>query len=113
MLYGPAYGAEFLLAKTEDITREVRAEEDDWVAGVEWGVARGATVVSSSLAYSDWYTPTHPHAHSASHAPSRSPYSRHVSALPPTFRLSLRVAVPASRCGGVVTHSPLGISSLT
>jgi subtilisin family serine protease len=55
-LYGPAYGASFLLAKTEDITQEVPVEEDWWTEGIEWAEAKGADVASSSLAYDDWYT---------------------------------------------------------
>jgi subtilisin family serine protease len=50
-LIGPAYGASFLLAKTEDIRSETRVEEDNWVAGMEWADALGADVISSSLAY--------------------------------------------------------------
>ena len=53
---GVAFDAEFLLAKTEDVTQEVQQEEDDYVAGLEWGEALGADVVTSSLAYLDWYT---------------------------------------------------------
>ncbi len=55
-LIGPAYNAEFLLAKTEDVTQEVQIEEDNYVAGLEWGEALGADVVSTSLGYLDWYT---------------------------------------------------------
>ncbi len=55
-LYGPAYGAYFILAKTEDISMEVPIEEDNWVAGIEWADSIGADVVSSSLGYIDWYT---------------------------------------------------------
>ena len=54
-LYGPAYGASFLLAKTEDISSETPIEEDNWVAGMEWGDSLGAEVISSSLGYFDWY----------------------------------------------------------
>jgi subtilisin family serine protease len=54
-LYGPAYGADFILAKTEDIRSETQVEEDNWMAAVEWADSIGADVISSSLAYSDWY----------------------------------------------------------
>ncbi|MFQ6610118.1 MAG: S8 family serine peptidase, partial [Fidelibacterota bacterium] len=55
-LYGPAYNAQFLLAKTEDVSQEVPVEEDWYVAGLEWGESLGADVASSSLGYIDWYT---------------------------------------------------------
>lgn len=55
-LYGLAYGAYFILAKTEDISSEQPIEEDNWVAGMEWADSIGADVISSSLAYIDWYT---------------------------------------------------------
>jgi len=55
-LYGPAYNAQFLLAKTEDVSQEVPIEEDWYVAGLEWGESLGADVASSSLGYIDWYT---------------------------------------------------------
>jgi serine protease AprX len=55
-LYGSAYGASFLLAKTEDISSEEPIEEDNWVVGMEWADSLGAEVISSSLGYSDWYT---------------------------------------------------------
>ncbi len=53
--YGPAYGADFVLAKTEDIRSETPVEEDNWVAAVEWVDSLGADVISSSLTYTDWY----------------------------------------------------------
>jgi len=55
-LYGPAYGAYFILAKTEDISMEQPVEEDNWMAGMEWADSIGADVISSSLSYIDWYT---------------------------------------------------------
>ena len=55
---GGAYDASFLLAKTEDTTREVQAEEDDWVAGLQWLEQNGADVVTSSLGYINWYSPS-------------------------------------------------------
>jgi subtilisin family serine protease len=54
-LIGVAFDAEFLLAKTEDVTQEVQQEEDNYVAGLEWGEANGADVVTTSLGYLDWY----------------------------------------------------------
>ena len=53
---GVAFDAEFLLAKTEDVSQEIQLEEDNYVAGLEWGEANGADVVSTSLGYLDWYT---------------------------------------------------------
>ncbi len=55
-LVGPAYGADFILAKTEDVTGETPIEEDYWVEGIEWADSLGVDVASSSLCYSDWYT---------------------------------------------------------
>jgi|GEM_PF-380306 len=55
-LIGPAYGASFLLAKTEDMRSETPVEEDNWVAALEWADSLGADVTSTSLGYSDWYT---------------------------------------------------------
>lgn len=55
-LIGPAYGAQFALAKTEVVASETKIEEDHWVAGIEWAEGLGADVVSSSLGYNDWYT---------------------------------------------------------
>jgi hypothetical protein len=56
VLYGPAYGASFLLAKTEDVRSETSVEEDNLAAAVEWANTNGADVISISLGYSDWYT---------------------------------------------------------
>ena len=53
-LIGAAYGASFILAKTEDIRSETKAEEDNWIAAAEWVEERGADVISSSLAYLDF-----------------------------------------------------------
>jgi subtilisin family serine protease len=54
-MIGVAYDADFLLAKTEITSQEIKAEEDNWVAGIEWGERLGADVVSSSLGYDNWY----------------------------------------------------------
>jgi serine protease AprX len=55
-LVGPAYGADFILAKTETDNFERPIEEDYWVAGIEWAESLGAEVISSSLGYTDWYS---------------------------------------------------------
>ncbi|OGC76000.1 MAG: hypothetical protein A2145_00830 [candidate division Zixibacteria bacterium RBG_16_40_9] len=53
-LYGPAFKANFILAKTEYVPTENRIEEDNWVAGAEWADSLGADVISSSLGYYDF-----------------------------------------------------------
>lgn len=55
-LVGPAYGASFLLAKTEDVASETPVEEDNWVAAIEWMEQLGVDVVNTSLGYYDWYS---------------------------------------------------------
>jgi hypothetical protein len=55
-LVGGAYNASFVLAKTEDTTQEVPAEEDNYVAGLEFTEAHGVDMTTSSLGYIDWYT---------------------------------------------------------
>ena len=54
-LIGPAFGASYLLAKTEEVKSETVIEEDFWVAGLEWLEINGADIVNSSLGYNDWY----------------------------------------------------------
>jgi len=51
-LIGPAFGARFLLAKTENIASETHAEEQFWVEAIEWMEAQGVDVTSTSLGYS-------------------------------------------------------------
>lgn len=53
-LVSPAFGASFILAKTEYIPGETNIEEDDWVAGIEWEEQNGVDVVSSSLGYGEF-----------------------------------------------------------
>lgn len=50
-LIGPAFGASYLLAKTENLPSETPEEEDHWVAGVEWAKENRAKIISSSLGY--------------------------------------------------------------
>jgi serine protease AprX len=55
-LIGPAWGATYLLAKTENTEWERHIEEDHWVAGAEWADSLGADIISSSLGYLDGFT---------------------------------------------------------
>ena len=55
-LIGGAYSASFVLAKTEDTTGEYPAEEDNYVAGLEFLEGQGVDMSTSSLGYIDWYT---------------------------------------------------------
>ncbi|MBK8130158.1 MAG: S8 family serine peptidase [bacterium] len=54
-IIGPAYGAQWMLAKTEYVPTETEVEEDFYVAGMEWADSAGADITSSSLGYIDWY----------------------------------------------------------
>ncbi|MEN8191506.1 MAG: S8 family serine peptidase [Bacteroidota bacterium] len=53
-LIGPAYNAQYILAKTEDIFSETRVEEDNFAAALEWMEALGVDITSSSLGYSEF-----------------------------------------------------------
>ena len=50
-LIGPAYGADFILAKTDDYYLETHRDEDNWVAAAEWADSLGADIISSSVGY--------------------------------------------------------------
>ena len=50
---GLAPAAEYLLARTEQLHRERYAEEEAWLAAVEWADRLGADIISSSLAYTE------------------------------------------------------------
>jgi serine protease AprX len=50
-LIGPAYGATFILARTENDSSETPIEEDNWVAAIEWADSIGVQVTSTSLGY--------------------------------------------------------------
>jgi subtilisin family serine protease len=56
-IIGPAYRADYILGKTEQIGSETKAEEDAWVEAIEWAESMGADIVTSSLSYSRWYRP--------------------------------------------------------
>lgn len=55
-LVGGAFDASYILCKTEDITDEYPAEEDNYVAGLEFIEFHGGDVATASLGYIDWYT---------------------------------------------------------
>ncbi|MCP4631806.1 MAG: S8 family serine peptidase, partial [candidate division Zixibacteria bacterium] len=55
-LYGPSFGAFFILGKTEDVTSERHIEEDNWAAAALWADSIGAEVISASLGYR-WFDP--------------------------------------------------------
>lgn len=55
-LVGPAFGASFILEKTENTDWERHIEEDHWIAGAEWADSLGADIISSSLGYRDQFT---------------------------------------------------------
>ncbi|MFH0736010.1 MAG: S8 family serine peptidase [bacterium] len=56
-LIGPAFGASFILAKTENTDSETPVEEDNWIAGIEWMDSIGVDVTSTSLGYIDFDSP--------------------------------------------------------
>ncbi|MBM3278348.1 MAG: S8 family serine peptidase [Candidatus Handelsmanbacteria bacterium] len=51
---GAAPEAEYLLAKTEENATETPADEDRWIAGLEWAASLGAQIINSSLGYNTW-----------------------------------------------------------
>jgi subtilisin family serine protease len=50
-LIGPAYGSNYILAKTENTDSESPIEEDNWIAAMEWADNIGVEVTSTSLGY--------------------------------------------------------------
>lgn len=50
---GLAPGASYLLARTEQLLWERYAEEEAWLAAVEWADRLGADIINSSLAYTE------------------------------------------------------------
>jgi len=53
-LIGPAYGATYYLAKTENTESELHVEEDNWCAASEWADDNGAQIITSSLGYTSF-----------------------------------------------------------
>jgi subtilisin family serine protease len=56
-LVGPAFGATYLLARTENDSSETPIEEDNWVAAIEWADSLGVQVTSTSLGYKYYNAP--------------------------------------------------------
>jgi serine protease AprX len=56
-LIGPAYGATYILARTENDSSETPIEEDNWVAAIEWADSIGVQVTSTSLGYLTYNAP--------------------------------------------------------
>ncbi|KAF0153622.1 MAG: subtilisin-like serine protease [Ignavibacteria bacterium] len=50
-LIGPAFDASIILAKTEDMRSETKAEEDNYAAAIEWMESQGVQITTSSLGY--------------------------------------------------------------
>lgn len=51
VLIGPAFGSNFILAKTEDIRSETNIEEDNFAAALIWMESLGVDLVTASLGY--------------------------------------------------------------
>jgi len=56
-LIGPAFNADYLLARTEDILSETPVEEDNWIAALEWADSIGVDVTTTSLSYLEFDPP--------------------------------------------------------
>lgn len=51
VLIGAAFGASFILSKTEDIASETHVEEDNYAAALQWMENQGVDITTSSLGY--------------------------------------------------------------
>jgi hypothetical protein len=56
-LIGPAFAAEFILARTENDSSETPVEEDNWAKAIEWADSIGVDVTSTSLGYLGYDAP--------------------------------------------------------
>lgn len=56
-LIGPAFGADYILTKTENTDSETPIEEDNWIAALEWADSIGVDITSTSLSYLDYDPP--------------------------------------------------------
>lgn len=64
-LVGPAYDAQFILAKVDAEPGDNQADEDRWVAAVEWADSLGARVIVSAVVFRYDYTDRLPTAYAA------------------------------------------------
>lgn len=58
-LIGPAFKADYILARTENDSSETPIEEDNWAKAIEWADSIGVDVTSTSLGYLT-YDPPYP-----------------------------------------------------
>lgn len=56
-IIGPAYGASFILARTENDSSETPIEEDNWAEAIEWAESLGVQVTSTSAGYFTYDAP--------------------------------------------------------
>ena len=56
-LIGPAYGASYVLLRTEDAFTENRVEEANWLFGAEYADSAGVDIINSSLGYNEFDNP--------------------------------------------------------
>lgn len=56
-LIGPAFGATYILAKTENTESETPIEMDNWIRALEWADSIGVDVTSTSLGYLEFDPP--------------------------------------------------------
>ena len=56
-LIGPAFMADYILARTENDSSETPIEEDNWAKGIEWADSIGVDVTSTSLIYLGFNAP--------------------------------------------------------
>ncbi len=56
-IIGPAYGASYILAKTEDERSETHIEEDNYARALIWMDSIGVDITSSSLGYNEFDNP--------------------------------------------------------
>ena len=57
LLIGPAYGANFLITKTENSQSNTPLQEDNWIAAMEWADSIGVDITSSSLSHLYYISP--------------------------------------------------------